>query len=120
IGSTLKERSQAAPSRVSTTRYEWLPDDPSAFEPIKPWKWPCFTRLEDSPNRSPPTNSAEEAVVHAGPLSAHGNSLWTRSGASDGAYRSGGQFERRQPHRAKQRRQIDALPAEGASHHASH
>src|ERR1019366_3934716 len=66
IGSTLKERSQAALSRGSTTRSEWLPDDPSAFEPIKPWKWPCFTRLDDSLNQSPPTNSAEEAKILTG------------------------------------------------------
>src|ERR1019366_3031658 len=65
IGSVLKVRSQAALSRVSTTRYKWLPDDPSAFELIKPWKWPCFTRLDDSPNQSPPTNSAEEAFIRS-------------------------------------------------------
>src|ERR1019366_3337127 len=28
-----------------------------------PWKWPCITRLDDSPNQNQPTDSAEEAKV---------------------------------------------------------
>ncbi len=48
-------------SKDSTTKSEWLPDDPTAFELIKPWKSLSITTWEDSRNRNQPTDSAEEA-----------------------------------------------------------
>src|ERR1017187_9600598 len=49
-----------APSRVSTTRFEWLPDDPTAFAPSRLWKSPSITTWDDSRNQNPPIDSAEE------------------------------------------------------------
>src|SRR5450759_4125318 len=56
-----------APLRASTTKSEWLPDDPTAFVPSMPWKLPFITTWDDSRNQNHPTDSAEEAhffVVH--------------------------------------------------------
>src|ERR1017187_10077059 len=50
-----------APLRASTTKSEWLPDDPMAFAPSTPWKLPCITTWGDSQSQNHPTNSAEEA-----------------------------------------------------------
>src|ERR1017187_4436216 len=49
-----------APSRVSTTRFEWLPDDPTAFAPSRLWKSPSIPTWGDSRNQNPPIDSAEE------------------------------------------------------------
>ena len=49
------------PLRVSITKFEWLPDDPTAFVPSMLWKLPFITTWDDSQNRSQPTDSAEEA-----------------------------------------------------------
>jgi hypothetical protein len=54
-----------APLRASTTKFEWLPDDPTAFAPSTPWKLPCITTWDDSQSQNRPTNSAEEADVFA-------------------------------------------------------
>src|ERR1039457_5925204 len=51
-----------APLRVSTTKSEWLPDDPTAFVPTRLWKLPFITTWDDSRNQNRPTDSAEEAV----------------------------------------------------------
>src|SRR6058998_1305526 len=50
-----------APWRASTTKSEWLPDDPTAFVPTRLWKLPCITTWDDSRNQNHPTDSAEEA-----------------------------------------------------------
>src|ERR1035437_2200078 len=50
-----------APLRVSTTKSEWLPDDPTAFVPTRLWKLPFITTWDDSRNQNHPTDSAEEA-----------------------------------------------------------
>src|ERR1035437_8918631 len=50
-----------APLRVSTTKSEWLPDDPTAFVPPRLWKLPFITTWDDSRNQNGPTDSAEEA-----------------------------------------------------------
>src|SRR5450759_4572706 len=50
-----------APLRASTTKSEWLPDDPTAFVPSMPWKLPFITTWDDSRNQNHPTDSAEEA-----------------------------------------------------------
>src|SRR5438874_972203 len=47
--------------RASTTKSEWLPDDPTAFVPTKQWKSPCITTWDDSRNQNHPTDSAKEA-----------------------------------------------------------
>ena len=44
-----KKKSQMALLRVSTTKSEWLPDDPTAFAPLMPWKLPSITTWDDSP-----------------------------------------------------------------------
>src|SRR5664280_1895022 len=49
------------PLRVSITKFEWLPDDPTAFVPSMQWKLPFITTWDDSQNQSHPTDSAEEA-----------------------------------------------------------
>src|SRR5450759_3595213 len=54
-----------APWRASTTKSEWLPDDPTAFAPIKLWKLPFITTWDDSRNQNHPTDSAEEAIFYA-------------------------------------------------------
>src|SRR5665647_2593001 len=53
-----------APLRVSTTKSEWLPDDPTAFVPTRLWKLPFITTWDDSRNQNRPTDSAEEAEEH--------------------------------------------------------
>src|SRR5450759_4460465 len=52
-----------APLRVSTTKSEWLPDDPTAFVPTRLWKLPFITTWDDSRNQNRPTDSAEEAQI---------------------------------------------------------
>jgi len=47
--------------RASTTKSEWLPDDPTAFVPTRRWKLPSITTWDDSRNQNHPTDSAEEA-----------------------------------------------------------
>src|ERR1035437_937264 len=54
-----------APLRVSTTKSEWLPDDPTAFVPTRLWKLPFITTWDDSRNQNRPTDSAEEAKGQA-------------------------------------------------------
>ena len=54
------------PLRASTTKSEWLPDDPTAFAPTKPWKSPFITTWADSRSQNHPTNSAEEAELSGG------------------------------------------------------
>src|SRR5450759_2576854 len=54
-----------APLRVSTTKSEWLPDDPTAFVPTRLWKLPFITTWDDSRNQNRPTDSAEEAEFEA-------------------------------------------------------
>src|ERR1700682_6073562 len=56
-----KEKSPMASLRVSTTKSEWLPDDPTASVPTRRWKLPSFTTWDDSRNQHHPTDSAEEA-----------------------------------------------------------
>src|ERR1017187_7107278 len=51
------------PLRVSITKFEWLPDDPTAFVPSMLWKLLFITTWDDSQNRSHPTDSAEEAQI---------------------------------------------------------
>src|ERR1035437_4293261 len=55
-----------APLRVSTTKSEWLPDDPTAFVPTRLWKLPFITTWDDSRNQNRPTDSAEEAQIRGG------------------------------------------------------
>src|ERR1035437_5254592 len=50
-----------APLRVSTTKSEWLPDDPTAVVPTRLWKLPFITTWDDSRNQNRPTDSAEVA-----------------------------------------------------------
>src|ERR1700694_1015433 len=52
-----------APWRASTTKSEWLPDDPTAFAPSRLWKLLCITIWGDSRNQNLPTDSAEEGVL---------------------------------------------------------
>src|ERR1035437_6951323 len=54
-----------APLRVSTTKSEWLPDDPTAFVPTRLWKLPFITTWDDSRNQNRPTDSAEEAKLRS-------------------------------------------------------
>src|SRR5271166_5805101 len=53
-----------APLRASTTKSEWLPDDPTAFAPSRLWKLPSITTWDDSRNQNHPTDSAEEANMY--------------------------------------------------------
>src|ERR1700694_3133618 len=69
--------------RVSTTKSEWLPDDPTASVPTRRWKLPSFTTWDDSRNQHYPSDSAEEAHVEWGhalrPLqSIHYHSEWLK------------------------------------------
>src|ERR1019366_7521165 len=57
-----------APLRASTTKSEWLPDDPTAFVPTRLWKLPFITTWDDSQNQNHPTDSAEEAQNHLVPV----------------------------------------------------
>src|ERR1017187_9259947 len=50
-----------APLRASTTKSEYLPDDPTGFVPSRLWKLPSITTWDDSRNQNHPTDSAEEA-----------------------------------------------------------
>src|ERR1039457_2852555 len=50
-----------APLRPSTTKSEYLPDDPTGFVPSRLWKLPSITTWDDSRNQNHPTDSAEEA-----------------------------------------------------------
>ena len=52
------------PLRASTTKSEWLPDDPTAFAPSTLWKLPYITTWDDSQSQNRPTNSAEEAIFY--------------------------------------------------------
>src|SRR5437667_2947226 len=52
-----------APWRASTTKSEWLPDDPTAFAPSRLWKLLCITIWGDSQNQNLPTDSAEEGTM---------------------------------------------------------
>src|SRR5208337_4201088 len=52
-----------APLRVSTTKSEWLPDDPTDFVPTMLWKLPSITTWDDCQNQNQPTDSAEEAFL---------------------------------------------------------
>src|ERR1700687_2217564 len=52
-----------APWRASTTKSEWLPDNPTAFVPSRLWKLPFITTWDDSRNQNQPTDSAEQAVL---------------------------------------------------------
>ncbi len=61
--------------------------------------------------RDGPHAGYDRHALYAGRLSAHRTPLRTRPGPGRSAYRSGWQFERRQPHRAKQWRQIGPLLA---------
>ena len=54
-----------APLRVSTTKFEWLPDDPTGFVPSRRWKLPFITTWDDFRNQNHPTDSAEEAFPGA-------------------------------------------------------
>src|SRR5664279_788670 len=67
-----------APLRVSTTKSEWLPDDPTAFVPTRLWKFPFITTWDDSRNQNRPTDSAEEAEILLQPRS-HQRALFDRS-----------------------------------------
>src|SRR5437016_1646237 len=58
-----------APWRASTTKSEWLPDDPTAFAPSRLWKLLCITIWGDSQNQNLPTDSAEEGEIGRQPLS---------------------------------------------------
>src|ERR1035437_2207413 len=53
-----------APLRASTTKSEWLPDDPTAFVPTMLWKLPFITTWDGSRNQNHPTDSAEEANLN--------------------------------------------------------
>src|SRR5260370_36894448 len=57
-----------APWRASTTKSEWLPDDPTAFVPTRLWKLPCITTWDDSRSQNHPTDSAEEAYNRVPPF----------------------------------------------------
>ena len=49
------------PSKDSTTRFEWLPEDPMAFAPMRLWKLPFITTWDEPRNQNPPPiDSAEE------------------------------------------------------------
>src|SRR5664279_1242399 len=66
-----------APLRVSTTKSEWLPDDPTAFVPTRLWKLPFITTWDDSRNQNRPTDSAEEAFfLHYADLSDASSLAW--------------------------------------------
>src|ERR1700687_2855008 len=54
-----------APWRASTTKSEWLPDNPTAFVPSRLWKSPFITTWDDSRNQNLPTDSAEEVILKA-------------------------------------------------------
>src|SRR5258708_7821911 len=52
--------------RASTTKSEWLPDDPTASVPTRRWKLPSITTWDDSRNQNHPTDSAEEVKWEQG------------------------------------------------------
>src|SRR5579859_7528140 len=49
-----------APLRVSITKSEWLPDDLTAFVPLRLWKSPFITTWDGSQNQNHPTDSADQ------------------------------------------------------------
>ena len=49
------------PWKVSTTKFEWLPDVPMAFAPSRPWKLHSITIWDDCLNQNQPTSSARQA-----------------------------------------------------------
>src|SRR5579859_7975139 len=51
-----------APLRVSITKSEWLPDDLTAFVPLRLWKSPFITTWDGSQNQNHPTDSADEGL----------------------------------------------------------
>src|ERR1035437_4333532 len=65
-----------APLRVSTTKSEWLPDDPTAFVPTRLWKLPSITTWDDSRNQNRPTDSAEEAKLDSSGLRGPQTAFW--------------------------------------------
>src|SRR5665811_761473 len=79
-----------APLRVSTTKSEWLPDDPTAFVPTRLWKLPFITTWDDSRNQNRPTDSAEEAELYTWPqvLPDGKHLLYTVFDARSGHYRA--------------------------------
>src|ERR1017187_9703213 len=64
-----------APLRASTTKSEWLPDDPTAFVPTTLWKLPFITTWDDSRSQNHPTDSAEEANLKTCLLSGNSGQL---------------------------------------------
>src|SRR5579859_2489131 len=51
-----------APLRVSITKSEWLPDDLTAFVPLRLWKSPFITTWDGSQNQNHPTDSADQGL----------------------------------------------------------
>src|SRR5579885_1958492 len=88
-GSAPKKRSPTAPSKASTTRFEWLPDDPTAFAPMRPWKSRCITTWDDCRSQNQPTDSAEEAEFHP-PSTATGCRPWPDHSSTDSERADGG------------------------------
>src|SRR5579859_5177175 len=58
-----------APLRVSITKSEWLPDDLTAFVPLRLWKSPFITTWDGSQNQNHPTDSADQGEKAAAPQS---------------------------------------------------
>src|SRR5579859_3019565 len=52
-----------APLRVSITKSEWLPDDLTAFVPLRLWKSPFITTWDGSQNQNHPTDSADQGYI---------------------------------------------------------
>src|ERR1035437_9143990 len=80
-----------APLMASTTRSEWLPDDPMAFEPTRLWKLPFITTWDDSRNQNHPTDFAEEACLRCSSSSLRASAVLL-SRSSSRAWRSGPVF----------------------------
>src|SRR5579859_7440901 len=55
-----------APLRVSITKSEWLPDDLTAFVPLRLWKSPFITTWDGSQNQNHPTDSADQGDFSCG------------------------------------------------------
>ena len=58
-----RARGRSVRSRVSTARRVSSPREPTDSAPIAPSKSPCITALVAYPNRTSPTDSAEELFV---------------------------------------------------------
>src|SRR5579859_3239790 len=56
-----------APLRVSITKSEWLPDDLTAFVPLRLWKSPFITTWDGSQNQNHPTDSADQGFIRVYP-----------------------------------------------------